>query len=237
MVNKIMIKKRGMLFRLLLAGLLGAALAESAGWINVSRERICVSEGAIELASNHRFSVDAPKMRAYVNQWTTQSAELRFTYLGGTSTESKLGSGAIRRQFGLKLHAQDPCNLVYAMWRVDPESRLVVSVKRNPEQHTSAECGNRGYVNIKPRKASAVPRLESGQSHILRAEMSDADLRVFVDNHEVWAGDVGPDAAKLDGPVGIRSDNARLEFELLTREPEGPHPNFMKACKSGAAEE
>ncbi len=181
-------------------------------------------------------------MRAYVNHWTTQSAELRFTYLGGTSQESKLGSGAIRRQFGLKLHAEDPCNLVYAIWRVvtestPPESKLVVSVKRNPGQHTSAECGNRGYVNIKPRKASAVPGLDSGQSHTLRAEMKNAELRVFVDDQEVWEGDVGPDAAKLDGPVGIRSDNTRLEFELLTREPAGPHPNYVKACPAGATEE
>ena len=236
-MNKIIIKKRARLSGVFLAGLLSAALAQSAGWLSVSRERLCVTEGAIEKAADERLSVDVPMMRAYVNQRTTQSAELRFTYLGGTSIKSKLGSGAIRRQFGLKLRAQDPCNLVYAIWRVDPESKLVVSVKRNLEQHTSAECGNRGYVNIKPHKASAVPRLESGQSHTLRAEMSNAELRVFVDNHEVWEGDVGPDAAKLDGPVGIRTDNARLEFELLTREPDGPHPNYVKACKAGAAEE
>jgi hypothetical protein len=235
-MNKI-IKKRRILSRVLWAVLLSGALAESTGWIDVSRERLCVTEGAIGLAADHRLSVDVPKMRAYVNQWTTQSAELRFTYLGGTSKESALGSGAIRRQFGLKLRAQDPCNLVYAIWRVDPDSKLVVSVKRDPGQRTSAECGNRGYVNIKPRKATAVPHLESGQAHTLRAEMSNAELRVFVDNHEVWEGDVGPDAAKLDGPVGIRSDNARLEFELLTRAPAGPHPNYVKACKPGAAEE
>jgi hypothetical protein len=236
-MNKTIIEKRARLSGVLLAGLLGAALAQSAGWLSVSRERLCATEGAIGEAADHRLTVDAPKMRAYVNQWTTQSAELRFTYLGGTSKESALGSGAIRRQFGLKLRAQDPCNLVYAIWRVDPESKLVVSAKRNPEQHTSAECGNRGYVNIKPRKASAVPHLGSGQSHTLRAEMKNAELRVLVDNHEVWEGNLGPEAAKLDGPVGIRSDNARLEFELLTREPEGPHPNYVKACKPGAAEE
>jgi hypothetical protein len=230
------------LFGILFAAPLSVALAESAGWINVSRDRLCVTEGAIDKAADNRLSVNVPKMRAYVNQWTTESAELRFTYLGGTSKESKLGSGTIRRQFGLKLHDEDPCNLVYAMWRVvtkskPTESKLVVSVKRNPGQHTSAECGNRGYVNIKPRQASALPPLDSGQSHRLRAEMKNAELQVFVDDHEVWEGDVGPDAAKLDGPVGIRSDNTQLEFELLTREPAEPHPNYMKACPAGAAEE
>ena len=218
------------------AALLCAALAQSAGWLSIHRDRLCVTEGTIEQVGDHRLSVDVPKMRAYVNEWTAQSAELRFTYLGGTSQESRLGSGAIRRQFGLKLHAQDPCNLVYAIWRVAPESKLVVSVKKNPYAHSSAECGNRGYENIKPRKVSAVPRLEPGQSHTLRAEMKNSELRVFVDNQEVWEGDVGSDAAELGGPVGIRSDNARLEFEFLARESNGPHPDYIKACKASAAE-
>ncbi len=181
-----------------------------------------MTEGAIEKTSDDRtpdrMSVNVPKMRAYVNQWTAQSAEVHFTYLGATSKESALGSGAVRRQFGLKLRSQDPCNLVYAMWRVDsgskPDSKLVVSVKRNPNAHTSAECGNRGYENIKPRNESAVPRLQSGQSHTLRAEMKNAELRVFADDQEVWEGDVGSEAAGLDGPIGIRSDNVRIEFEL-----------------------
>jgi hypothetical protein len=221
----------------LLAGVLFCVtFAQSAGWLTIHRDRLCVTEGAIEKTPIDRLSVSVSKMRAYVTEWTAQSAEVRFTYLGGTGKESALGSGTIRRQFGLKLHAQDPCNLVYAIWRIDPESKLVVSVKRNPSAHTSAECGNRGYENIKPRKASPVPRLGVGQSHTLRAEMKNADLRVFVDNREVWEGDVGPDAAKLEGPVGIRSDNARLEFDLMAREAAGTHPNSVETCKTGSAD-
>jgi hypothetical protein len=222
--------------------LAGVTAAQSAGWLTIHRDHLCVTEGAIEKTARDRLSVNVPKMRAYVNEWTAQSAEIRFTYFGGTSKEAALGSGAIRRQFGLKLHAQDPCNLVYAIWRVvpgsgPPESKLVVSVKRNPSAHTSAECGNRGYENIKPRKASPVPRLQAGQSHTFRVEMKKEELRAFVDNHEVWEGDVGPDAAKLEGPVGIRSDNARLEFDFMARESEGAHPNYVKGCTSGTAEE
>jgi hypothetical protein len=67
--------------------------------------------------------------------------------------------------------------------------------------------------------------------------MRDAELRVFADNHEVWQGDVGPDAAKLAGPVGIRSDNARLEFDFLARESKGAHPESVKACKASGPEE
>jgi len=212
--------------------LLGAIFAQSADWVTIPRERLCVTEGALEKAGNGRMSVSVPKMRAYVSEETGQSAEVRFTYLGGTSKESALGSGAIRRQFGLKLHAQDPCNLVYAIWRIEPESKLVVSVKRNPQAHRSAECGNRGYQNIKPSKASSVPRLIPGQSHTLRAEMQRDELRVFVDNHEVWQGSVGADAAALAGPVGIRSDNTQLEFDFKAQKLEGS-TGQGKSCETG----
>jgi len=195
--------------------------ATPGAWLSLDRENLCVTEGAIEKVSGDRLRVNVPKMRAYAVVATAQSTEVRFTYLGPTGKEARLGSGEMRRQFGLKLHAQDACNLVYAIWRMEPESKLVVSVKRNPEAHSSAECGNRGYKNIKPRKASAVPRLEPGKSHTLRAEMKRDELRVFVDNREVWEGSVGADAAALTGPVGIRSDNAQLEFDLKARKPEG----------------
>jgi hypothetical protein len=165
--------------------LLSVALAQShAGdWLTIDRSNFCVTEGTIQEAGGDRMSVDVPKMRAYVTTSTSQSAEIRFHYAGPTHKESALGSGQMRRQFGLKLRAQDPCNLVYVIWRIDPESKLVVSVKRNPSEHTSAQCGNRGYTNIKPRKSSAVPRLQPGDSHTLRAELKRQELRVFVDNH------------------------------------------------------
>ena len=200
----------------------------------VGRDNLCVTEGAIDKAASGRLSINVPKMRAYVNTWTSPDVEARFTYLGPTAQESRLGSGQVRRQFGLKLRAQDPCNLVYAMWRIEPESKLVVSVKRNPGQHTSAECGNRGYQNIKPQRFTAVPLLRAGDSHTLRTEMHGENLRVFADDSVVWEGNVGPDAAGLEGPVGMRSDNARLELDFKVGEYVGVHPNYQIACKSGA---
>src|SRR5579862_4837580 len=163
----------------------------------VSRANLCVTEGAISELSGARLSVSVPKMRAYLNAPTPPVIEARFQYLGPTGGEARLGSGELRRQFGLKLRAQDACNLVYAMWRIEPESKLVVSVKLNPGQHSSAECGNRGYRNIKPARAAPVPLVRPGDAHALRADLEGTALRVSVDGHSVWQGDVGPETLRL----------------------------------------
>jgi hypothetical protein len=227
---------------ILFLGFLGSlslsAASESSGTklISVSRANLCVTEGAIEELSGQRLSVSVPKMRAYLNALTPQLVEARFTYLGSTGNEARLGSGELRRQFGLKLRAQDACNLVYAMWRIEPESKLVVSVKNNPGQHTSAQCGNRGYRNIKARRNTPLPTWRSGQTQTLRAEMNGAEMKVFVDNSLVWEGSVGPDALAFDGPVGIRSDNARLQIELRAGQPFYAQPGHSPGCRSGGQE-
>ena len=201
--------------------------------IAISGANLCVTEGAVENGTGDRLTVDVPKMRAYANTWTSQAIEAKFTYLGPTAEETKLGSGEIRRQFGLKLRAQNACNLVYAMWRIEPESKIVVSIKRNPTQTKSSECGNRGYQNIKPQHAGAVPALQPGDTHTLGAELNGEELHVFVDNREAWEGSLGPEAQDLQGPVGIRSDNVRLAFDLKAGAMTGMHPDFKLACKSG----
>jgi len=173
----------------------------------------------LEVLPEQRLAVNVPKMRAYVNAYTLPVAEARFTYLGSTGNEAPLASGEMRRQFGLKLRAQDACNLVYAMWRIEPQSKLVVSVKSNPGEHSSAQCSNHGYQNIKARRSSPVPTLSPGEMHTLRAQMNGPEMEVFADNALVWEGSVGPDALAFDGPVGIRSDNARLQIDLRAGQP------------------
>jgi hypothetical protein len=203
----------------------------------VSRADLCVTEGAIQQLSDTRLSVDAAKMRAYLNTPTQQSVEAHFTYMGPTADEVRLGSGELRRQFGLKLRAQDACNLVYVMWRIQPASKIVVSAKSNPLQHSSSECGNRGYRNIKPRHAANIGDLSPGKPRTLRAEMHDAELKVFVDNSLVWEGSLGSAVLGLEGPLGIRSDNARLVIELRAGEPLGasaPHPPACRASSEDA---
>jgi hypothetical protein len=208
-----------------------------ASWTLVSPAKLCVTEGSLVPGSDARFTVDVPKMRAYLTAPSTQDIQASFTYFGPTKDEKPLASGEMRRQFGLKLHAKDACNLVYVMWRIAPASKLVVSVKSNPDQHTSADCGNRGYQNIKAAHTSPVPALEPGSSHTLRAETSGSHLNVFADDKLVWQGEIDAQAAGLAGPVGIRSDNAKLEIELRAGGwAHGAHPNFQIACRPTSGE-
>lgn len=214
------------------AGLGAGAAAHRIKMMHVLRQDLCVTEGAIEEAPDGGLLVNVPKMRAYVNEVTPQVVEARLMYLGGTEKEMPLGSGAMRKQFGLKLRAGDACNLVYAMWRIEPESKLVVSVKSNPGQHTSAQCGNHGYRNVKPTRSRPVPALRVGETHVLRAEMNGEELSVFVDGTQVWGGSVGTEAGAMQGPVGIRSDNARLQIQLLAAEPAGAK-TYAPGCRTG----
>jgi hypothetical protein len=195
--------------------------------------RLCVTEGLVAAGSDGRLSVTTPKMRAYVNGWTGPAIEAHFTYLGPTAELSPLASGEARRQFGLKLRAQDACNLVYAMWRIEPESKIVVSVKQNPGESTSSQCGNRGYQNIKPQRSVAPPILHRGDTHTLGAEFVGNDLHVYIDRREVWQGSLGAEASALQGQVGVRSDNIHLAFDLNVGAPVGIHPQFIRACRTG----
>jgi hypothetical protein len=227
----------GLALALALLGLTGAAGASASPALAPAKPQdLCVTEGEVTALGATGLAVETPKMRAFLNRATSQSIEARFKYLGDTAHESRLGSGEIRRQFGLKLEAQDACNLVYAMWRIEPEAKLVVSVKTNPGAHSSAECGNRGYRNVKPLRSAGVPRLRPGEAHALRAELNGASLRVFVDGYPVWEGDLGAEALSLAGPVGLRSDNVRLEIELGTGAPLAGAAGEPRACPAGGAE-
>ncbi|HKD50542.1 MAG TPA: hypothetical protein VKB90_07085 [Candidatus Acidoferrum sp.] len=175
-----------------------------------------VSDGNIQTAKGHRLSVSSKEMRATLKFTTEQTATVKFTYLGPTKEVAHLGSGEIRSQFGIKLRAQDDCNVIYVMWHFAPDQKIAVSIKRNPGKRTHAECLDRGYVNnLKPRLSDAPPAVEPNQPHVLTATVSGSDLSVTADNKLVWWGDLGPVALTLRGPVGLRSDNARLLFDLL----------------------
>jgi hypothetical protein len=67
-----------------------------------------------------------------------------------------------------------------------------------------------------------------GTTHRLAAALDGAALRVFIDGRPVWDGELGPEALAVDGPVGIRSDNARLELTLFA-----PPQTGQETCPKG----
>jgi len=175
-----------------------------------------VTDGKIDKAAGDRLSVSSKEMRAVLKHASpTQKVTINFTYLGPTKDVSHLGNGEVRHQFGIKLKAQDTCNLVYVMWNFDTQ-KIAVSVKLNPGQRTHAECLDRGYINnIKPQVSAPPPALQVDQPHALSAELKEQELTVKADGVLVWQGTLVPVVLHFKGPVGIRSDNAHVVFDFL----------------------
>jgi len=190
--------------------------------VRVGLSDLRVTEGRVLPGPEGALRIEDPKVRAVVRRPTGSTAELRFAYLGPPAEQKPLSSGEMRSQIGLKLRAEDGCNLLYAMWRIAPKPGLVVSLKRNPGMHSSGDCGNGGYTNLKPRHGSRVAAFEPGARHALRAEQRGDELRVLVDGAPAWEGTLPPEALSLRGPSGVRSDNGRFDLELFVSEPEGP---------------
>jgi hypothetical protein len=180
----------------------------------ISRAQIVVTTGAITLSLSGSLTVESSKMRAVVAHATEPRGALWFHYLGPTRDAAPLDDGEVRTQIGLKLRAQDGCNLVYVMWRIAPEAKLVVSIKHNPGMRMHAECGARGYRNVAPAWERRVPRVTPGDDHLLHADLQRDQLVVYLDGVATWKGTLGAEALGFDGPIGLRSDNARFDFNL-----------------------
>lgn len=181
----------------------------------VARSDLCVTNGEIKALPGGRLLVDAASSRAVLRSPTDAVAEIDFRYLGPSAGAKPLASGELRRQIGLKLRAQDTCNLVYAMWHIEPDARVAVSIKRNPGMSTHEQCDAHGYINLKPTISAGPPAIAPGQEHRLRAELRQSRLTVIADGKVAWSGDLGKRIFEFDGPVGMRSDNARFDFVFL----------------------
>jgi hypothetical protein len=183
---------------------------------------LCVTHGALSSADDGRHRIAEPAVRAVQPASRGDAATLAFTYRGPTEKEVALASGQIRKQIGLKLRAADGCNLVYVMWRFEPDPGIEVQTKINPGKHTHKQCGTKGYTKIAadgPRTSGGdrripVPRPEPGESHELAATIDGNRLTATVDGDVVWTGVLPESAGSLDGPAGIRSDNVRADFAL-----------------------
>ncbi|WP_426751940.1 hypothetical protein [Myxococcus sp. Y35] len=181
---------------------------------HVPLSRMDVTEGTMKVGAGEQMLVDGPRMRAVIPGSSTSLVELRFTVLGPSSVQVPLASGEMRQQVGLKLMSVDACNVLYAMWRMAPKPGIVVNFKRNPGLHTSRECGNRGYAIVKPEQHTALTAPAVGVPHTLRAQLDGKRLRIWADGTLAWQGPVPAAAIVAGAPVGLRSDNLRLRFQL-----------------------
>jgi hypothetical protein len=176
----------------------------------VAHEELCVTKGAIANAT-----ITQPTVRAFARGTSGDAAQISFKYTGDSEGERALESGELRRQVGLKLRAADSCNVVYVMWRISPKPGLAVQVKSNPGMHRHEECGANGYTKVKPTTKAVVPALEVGSSHVLRAEIRGDELTAWVDGEVAWQGRLPDEARALSGPVGLRTDNVKIEALAL----------------------
>jgi hypothetical protein len=204
----------------------------------IDRNDFCVTDGAVSILPGGRLAIDTPSSRAVVRvaprNIADQVAEIRFRYLGPSPNSKPLASGELRRQIGLKLRAEDTCNLIYVMWHIEPDATVAVSIKRNPGMHAHEQCRAGGYVNFKAQRRIDLSPIRLGQSHTLRAELHGNDLTVIADGKVAWLGTLGNERVSLDGPPGFRTDNARFEFEYYT---DGVIRSLLRAqhAQSGAS--
>lgn len=200
---------------LMLTGMAAIGAEAPPGMARIPAGDLRVTEGKLLPGPDGAIRIAASKVRAVARRASGATAALRIVYLGPSPEQKPLQSGEMREQVGLKLNAEDGCNVLYAMWRIRPKPGVVVSLKRNPDEHSSGECGNSGYTNLRPRRGSPAPLLRPGEPHLLRSEQRGEELRVFVDDTMVWEGPLPPEALSLRGPVGFRTDNGSFDLELF----------------------
>ena len=166
-----------------------------------------------------RFYTDSPTMRMRSFRSTADHVDLVFRYLGPTAVTVPLGSGETRNQFGVFLMALNQCNMLYVMLRMERNEVPQVAVQRkfNPGQTTHTECENRGYSIVEPtRNSEPAPRVRVQEDHNLKASVdANFNLTVTLDDHTVWRGVVPREGlSRANALVGVRSDNAKLAFDI-----------------------
>lgn len=190
-------------------------------WLDTAKSDLNVTLGSVSQTDSGFLTVVGPKERAHRKGGSHDDAMLQFRYRGPSDKTSRLSSGLIRRQIGLKMRAMNSCNLLYVMWRIEPVEQIVITVKSNPGKKFHDDCGTSGYHEI-----AAVPVAESGVSATshktrrLRVRINDQAGRmwctVIVDGRTIWTGMLPSDLmAPIHGPVGFRSDNGSFIFKLL----------------------
>lgn len=169
------------------------------------------------------WRAEDPVYRASYSSEVRSSAELWFTHLGDSNTIVPLADGTIRKQIGMMARVPNPCNVLYIMWHLAPDNVVEVSFKSNPGQTTSAQCGDAGYTFLTPTTNVTPPPFNDGKQHKLGWAIVGTTLSVYCDGVLSWQGTVPTAAINLVGPVGIRADNCKFNFNLWIPAPDaGP---------------
>jgi len=171
-----------------------------------------IEVGAEELA------LRSGTVRATLGGEARSGLEMSFRFRGDSAETAPLASGELRRQLGIKLRAQNTCNVVYVMWHIAPSSGIHVSVKSNPGQSEHTQCVDNGYIQLSPSSSREVAPIERDQPRTLEARIDGTTLRVSVDGSVVWDGSLPAEAFEFDGPVGLRSDNGDFDVQLRVQE-------------------
>lgn len=202
-----------------LAMSIGGAAAEPRP---TSKSSICVTTGEMSAEPDGRYLVESGASRAVVRDGDDDYVGIVFEYLGPSEDASAREAGNAHRQLGLKLQAQDSCNVVYVMWPVDGARELVVVSKVNRGQSAHAQCGVKGYEALTPLMSRPVEPIVVGQARRLEARIDKRILTVHVDGKLVWRGDAGRRTANLFGYPGVRTDNVRVRFSWLVEPDDEP---------------
>jgi len=180
----------------------------------IDPDSLVVMSGHIIKHSSTKFLV-RDNVRACLTQDSNdRNVEIAFTYQGPSTKMVPLTSGELRRQVGLKLRAQDTCNLLYVMWHIEPDQGIFVLVKSNPGLTKNDQCGDHGYLVVKPEMVTQPIPIKVNQERTLGAMLDDNKLSVYVDGTLVWSGILPPQAFQFDGPVGVRTDNINANIEM-----------------------
>jgi hypothetical protein len=206
--------------------------------IAVGSGNLCVTEGAVENSSGDRLTVDAPKMRAYVNAWTSQAieAQVHLSWTHSRRNETRFGRNtpSVRPETPRAERLQPGVRHVAHRARVEESWSPSKEIPTRPEA-PSAETAATRTSSLAGRLR--YPPCDPGDTHTLGAELDEDELHVFVDNRVVWEGGLGPEAQELQGPVGIRSDNVRLAFDLKAGAMAGMHPDVENEKKNAQVED
>ena len=172
------------------------------------------------------LSISGPQTRAVEKGGNATAAMLRFRYRGHSKRDKPLSSGEIRRQIGLKMRANNSCNLLYIMWQIETQEKLVVSLKSNPGKSTHKDCGSKGYTtlksNIKTSGLFAGITAKDHKTHCLVCQITPKGIAGFevivhIDNKLIWRSAIENLHSEIVGPAGFRTDNGNFIFKFFTK--------------------